>query len=80
MKDRSKPRSGGNESRTICVSFPAVVGALWVVETACTWSSSSWVSRRVEVLLLGGLSRKSGRGVARGATNGADEVLLAYTW
>ena len=35
------------------------------------------MSRRVEGLLLGGLSRKSGRGVARGVTNDASEVPLA---
>jgi hypothetical protein len=35
------------------------------------------VSRRVEVLLPGGLSRKRTRGVARGVSNGAGEVRLA---
>jgi hypothetical protein len=35
--------------------------------------------RRVEVL-LGGIGREGTRGVARGVTNGADDVLLAtYT-
>ena len=34
--------SGSNESRTICVSFSAVVDAPWVLEAAC--SSSTWPS------------------------------------